>query len=281
MYARPYFTLMTVQTMPALSRRMLLRAVGACLVMNRFDAVVAADAPGNAKLAEAAGRGRRFLESLFDPTLELLPEYRGAKVYWLFHDNYLASKVLARANPALADKITAAIRGFGIDHSGKIETLFGEAKHPLPFRQYDLIEVRTIGEKVVKTEVVKETVLKDWREYADLLFLAAIAESDKERARQCLDDGLKLWDGTGFKDRAVGKQRQYATYKLALSLIAVARLDVKVGLQAAILEQLLALQGKDGGWITDFDERRKPVGLANVETTCLAILGLEASSGAK
>jgi hypothetical protein len=58
-------------------------------------------------------------------------------------------------------------------------------------------------------------------------------------------------------------------------------LDVKVGFQAAILEQLLALQGKDGGWITDFDERRKPVGLANVETTCLAILGLEASSGAK
>lgn len=251
--------------------------------MNRLGRVVGADAPGDAKLAEAAGRGRRFLESLFDPSLELLPEYRGAKVHWLYHDNYLASKVLAHSNPALADKITAAIRRFGIDHSGKIEILFGEAKQPLPFRQYDLIEVRTIGEKVekvVKTEVVKDAVLKDWREYADLLFLAAIAESDKAIARQHLDDGLKLWDGTGFKDRAAPKQ-QYATYKLALSLIAAVKLDVKFDFQPAILGQLLALQGKDGGWITDFDEARKPVGLANVETTCLTILGLEASSGAK
>ena len=248
-------------------------------MLGQLRVVLAADIPLDSKSAEAVKRGRRFLESLFDPGLALLPEFSGAKVYWLYHDNYLASKVLARSNPALADKITAAIRGFGIDHSGKIEILFAEAKQPLPFRQYELIEVRIVGEKIVRTEVVKEAVLKDWQEYADLLFLAAIAQRDKERARRNLDDGLKLWDGTGFKDRAAAKSRQYATYKLALSFIAAATLEVNA--QPAILEQLLALQAKDGGWITDYDERRKPVGVANVETTCLAILGLEASARAK
>jgi len=132
--------------------------------MERFCTGLFADVPGNAKLAEAADRGRRFLESLVDPALNLLPEYRRAKVYWLFHDNYLASKVLAKSNTDLAAKITAAIRRFGIDHSGKVEILFGESKQPLPFRQYELTEVGRIGEKIVRTEVVKDTVLKDWQE---------------------------------------------------------------------------------------------------------------------
>jgi hypothetical protein len=267
--------------MPPLSRRNLLRTIGAYVVLDRFGTGLLADVPANAKLAEAADRGRRFLESLVDPALDLLPEYRGAKVYWLYHDNYLASKVLAKSNPGLSDRITAAIRRFGIDHSGKIEILFGEAKQPLPFRQYELTEVRRIGEKIVRTEVVKDTVLQGWQEYADLLFLAAIAQADQDKARRHLDDGLKLWDGTGFNDRVAAKHDQYATYKLALSLIAAAQMGVKVGSRPAIIERLLALQAKAGGWITDFDEKGKPIGLANVETTCLAILGLDAVARTK
>ena len=247
-------------------------------MLGRLETALFADAAAAPKLAGHAGRGRRFLEALFDPALDLLPEYREAKVYWLFHDNYLAAKVLADSNPGLAERIRAAIRSFGIDHSGKIEILFGEAKRPppLPFRHYELTEVRRIGQKTVKTEVVKDPVLQGWREYADLLFLAAIAETDRDKARRHFDDGLKLWDGSGFADRAATQHHQYATYKLALSLIAAARLDVKMEARPAIVERLLALQGEDGGWITDFDEKHRPIGLANVETTCLAILGLDA-----
>ena len=238
---------------------------------------LAADALPKAGLPEATKRGRRFLEGLFDPVVNLLPEYRGAKVYWLFHDNYLAAKVLAHDNRDLAYKIRTAIRGFGVDHSGKIEILFAEAKHPLPFRQYDLQEVARIGSKVIKTEIVTDTVLQDWQEYADLLFLAAIAETDRTKAHQHLTDGLKLWDGTGFKDQAGGEDHHYATYKLALSLIASSRLKVKPEPRSAIIERLLALQAKDGGWITDYNSKRQPLGRANVETTCLAILGLNAA----
>ena len=63
-----------------------------------------------------------------------------------------------------------------------------------------------------------------------------------------------------------------------ISLIAATKLEVKSEPRSAVIERLLALQGKDGGWITDYDEQGKPVGLANVETTCLAILGLEAAA---
>ena len=40
---------------------------------------------------------KAFLVGLVDPELGLLPEYPAAKVYWLFHDNYLAAKVLEKA----------------------------------------------------------------------------------------------------------------------------------------------------------------------------------------
>ncbi len=264
--------------MTFLSRRQFVGSIGAAFCLwDQFSA----DLPTGAKLSEAADRGRRFLEALFDPAFDLLPEYRGASIYWLYHDNYLAAKVLADKNPDLARKIKAAIRSFDVDHSGKIEILFGEAKQPLPFRQYDLIEVRRINGKTIKTEVVKDTLLRGWETYADLQFMAAIAETDPQKARRHLDDGLKMWDGTGFDDPATKTLRRYATYKLALSLIAAARLKVTLDQRTAIVERLLAQQEKDGGWITDYDAQRKPVGLANVETTSLCIMALEAVANAE
>jgi hypothetical protein len=268
--------------MTHVTRRGFIKAIGvSCCALDCFSADVFAEIPASAKLSEAADRGRRFLEMLFDPELELLPEYRGAEVYWLFHDNYLAAKVLADTNQRLADKIKAAIQGFAVDHSGKIEILFGEARQPLPFRQYELTEVRRVKSKIVKTEIVKDTILKGWEDYADLLFMAAMAETDPQKARGRMDEGLRMWDGTGFNDRATETLRRYAAYKLALSLIAATRLKVTPDQRAVILGQLLSQQNKDGGWITDYDAERKPVGLANVETTCLAILALEAVAKAE
>jgi hypothetical protein len=264
---------------PPTSRRRLLGAVAASALFGPIAAIRCSLAADPIPATAAVARGRRFLEALFDPAFDLLPEYRGSDVYWLFHDNYLAAKVLGGSNPALAGKIGAAIRRFGGDRSGKIEILFGEARRPLPFRHYELTEVRRVGDKIVKTEVVKDEPLHGWEEYADLLFLAAIAEADHDTARRHFDDGLELWDGTGFRDRAATTLRLYSTYKLALSLIAAARLGVKPQSQPLIVRRLLDLQGEDGGWVTDSDERRRPVGVANVETTCLAILGLESVAG--
>jgi hypothetical protein len=118
----------------SLHRRTILQAsVGLVLAgLQRNPAM--GDEPDRPTPAIAAARGRKFLTSLFDPEVGLLPEFRGSKVYWLYHDNYLAAKVLAKAEPDMARKIRDAIEGFGVSGSGKIEILFGEAKEPLPFR---------------------------------------------------------------------------------------------------------------------------------------------------
>jgi hypothetical protein len=54
--------------------------------------------------------GHTFLTNLLDPALDLLPEYSGAKVYWLYHDNYLAAKLLEGPRTDLARRIRSARR---------------------------------------------------------------------------------------------------------------------------------------------------------------------------
>jgi hypothetical protein len=234
-------------------------------------------AQSEAESVEAIARGRAFLTNLLDAELNLLPEYKGAKVYWLFHDNYLAAKVLAGTNAKLADKITSAIHHEGVTNSGKIEIVFGEAEKPLPFRHYELKEVRRVDEKLIKTEIVTEKPMAGWEQYADLLLLASMAEKDKTRAREHWDAAIQMWDGKGFMDAATRHNRIYSTYKLGLALMAANHLSPKVAPPSGLKEKLFHLQDASGGWITDYNAAGEKIGVANVETTCLAILGLEAA----
>ena len=240
-----------------------------------------AEAIDRQKVTGAADRGRRFLASLFDPSVGLLPEFRGSKVYWLYHDNYLAAMVLEGGEPDLAGKIRDAIRGLGVTGSGKIEILFGEAKDPLPLRHHRLIEVKRVGGKVIKTELVGDRPNTDWQEYTDLLFLAAVAEAntDRDEAVRHFEAGLATWDGTGFKDKVNRNGGLYATYKLALALIAASRLNRHPKTEELLLNRLLAVQREDGGFVTDYDAQGRPVGQANVETTSLAVLALDGLAG--
>jgi len=230
----------------------------------------------NDEFAAEIRKGEEFLVHLFEPGLDLLPEYRGATVYWLYHDNYLAGKILQPSRPDLARKINTAIHRFGVTQSGKIELLFGEAKQPLPFRTYQLIEVTHISGKIIKTERVTNNPLKGWEAYADLLLMASIAEakSNPGAAKTNYDRALRLWDGHGFSDPAQKKSGLYATYKLALALIAANALGEPLPFRVEALDQLKRLQGPAGGWITDYTAAGKGHGLANVETTCLALLAL-------
>jgi hypothetical protein len=231
---------------------------------------------GSDAIPEAIRRGESFLTNLFNPTLDLLPEYKGAKVYWLYHDNYLAAKVLAVHHPKMSERIFAGIRREGVEGSGKIEILFGEAPSPLPFRQYELKDVRRAGERVIRTEAVTARPLGGWREYADLLLMAALAEQDAAAAREDWTAAMRMWDGRGFMDAATRHSRLYSTYKLALALLAARHLSPAPAVPPGLLEKLLNLQAPSGGWITDYDEAGEKRGLANVETTSLAILGLRA-----
>lgn len=229
--------------------------------------------------SDAIQKGRTFLVDLRDSDLGLLPEYRSASVYWLFHDNYLAAKVLAFSHPQIARSIMAAIHREGGDKSGKIELIFGESEKPLPFRQYRLVDVRRAANKLIRTEVATDRVLDGWEQYADLLLLACIAEGNRAVARQHWEAAIRLWDGKGFFDAAARHDQRYSTYKLGLALLAASRLSPAGKPPQGLLDKLLTLQDDSGGWITDYDATGKRVGLANVETTCLAILGIEAFTG--
>jgi hypothetical protein len=260
-----------------IDRRAALKTLAGSVFLRGVTCAGAQPSAGTAR-EDAAANGRRFLRGLLDPELNLLPEYRGARVYWLYHDNYLAAKALARTDPALANKITAAVNSYGVARSGKIEILFGEAKRPLPFRHPRVVQVKRAGDKVIQAEVAGEEVFQGWEEYADLCFLAAIASAgaDAKEARRHFEEGMRLWDGAGFKDRAAKKGGRYAVYKVALALLAARALKLRPVGQEALAERLLKQQGKDDGWVTDYDDKGAPLGRANVETTALAVLALDA-----
>jgi len=230
----------------------------------------------NSDIAQRIQRGESFLTSLFDTSLRLLPEYKGSTTYWLFHDNYLAAHLLANSRPDLSEQIRSSLQKLGATNSGKIEIVFDEAKKPLPFRTYVLTNVALVEGKTIRTELVTTNILSGWDQYADLLLLASVAQarSAPADARRDFDKATALWDQEGFQDPASRHGGRFATYKLALYLIAANRLGISPPHRVEVIERLLAMQTPDGGWITDY-KGGKPVGLANVETTCLALLALK------
>jgi hypothetical protein len=231
-------------------------------------------AEGN--IAQRIQRGESFLVNLFDESLQLLPEYKGSRTYWLFHDNYLAAHLLGRSHPDLSRRIRSSLIRFGVTNSGKIEIVFDEAEKPLPFRTYVLTNVALVEGKTIRTELVTTNVLAGWQQYADLLLLASLAQagSAPDDARRNFEKAAAMWNGEGFQDPASRRGGMYATYKMALFLIAADRLNISPPNRADVIARLLAMQTSEGGWITDYKEG-KPVGLANVETTCLALLALK------
>jgi hypothetical protein len=182
---------------------------------------------------------------------------------------------LKQSHTAMSEAIAGAIRKHHVTGSGKIEIVLGEAKAPLPFRRYELVEVTRIGQRIIKSERVTAELLRDWEGYADLLLMASIAEPELAKARAHFDAARKMWDGRGFADVVVAKTRQYATYKLALALRAAKLRGFDLPEAGAIRQQLLARQNVDGGFITDYSAEGKNLGMANVETTSLAVLALE------
>jgi hypothetical protein len=225
--------------------------------------------------SQQIARAESFLTNLFDPQLDLLPEFQSSRTYWLFHDNYLAAHLLEPSRPDLSRRIRTSLVKQGITNSGKIEILFGEARHPLPFRNYLLTNVTVIEGKTIRTEIVTTNIFAGWQEYADLLLLASIAEatSNVSAARTHFDRAERMWDGKGFHDAATRHSGIHSTYKLALYLVAASRLKIPSAHREVALDRLLSLQSPSGGWITDYKDN-KPHGLANVETTCLALLAL-------
>ena len=148
---------------------------------------------------------------------------------------------------------------------------------PSPF-EYLLTDVRKLGKKTIRTERVTKKEMQGWEAYADLRFFAAIAlaKSSPAKALQEWKAGMKMWDETGFNDAVVPSAKRYATYKLSLAILAAKRIGQLDKIPNALIKRLKSMQNKAGGWVTDYKPDGTPIGFANVETTSLAILSLEA-----
>lgn len=255
------------------------------VVMFGADAIESSLEDRPEKILVATSAGRSFLVRLFDEELHLLPEFHGHHVYWLFHDNYLAVKVLAKSHPKMAKQIVDSIRQHGERRSGKIEILFGESEEPLPFRRFQLVDVKHVSGKLLRTERVTDARMAGWQAYADLLFLAAIAEKDPSRAEQNFAQGIAMWDDKGISDAATKAHGIYPTYKLALAILAAKKLgpDAMKRIPSELIAKLQSMQATEGhakgGWVTDYKPDGTPIGKANVETSCMAIMALESLGG--
>jgi hypothetical protein len=93
-----------------MKRRDFLQRTALLILADRLGRRVHAASDSNDGFLAAASKDREFLVNFLDPTLGLLPEYRRAKVYWLYHDNYVAAKTLRASHPQLSGRIEKAIK---------------------------------------------------------------------------------------------------------------------------------------------------------------------------
>lgn len=128
-----------------------------------------------------------------------------------------------------------------------------------------------------------------WSDYSDEMALEAIfwLEKSKSRLGKILHrkKAEELWKqlrsrydtSKGIlkmdKADAGGKSPLYSVYKLALFGLLAKKVDDQ-GILAKVQQTLRDWQHKDGGWETDRTVELAPHGVANLETTALAILVL-------
>lgn len=222
-------------------------------------------------MLRAVELGAAFLQAQYVPDLGLLREspVTAPDVHWLTTDNRLAVWALDAAGAAdLARSLEATLAQHAAAPHGLIEALAGATV---------LWPPRTPVQREIAPGVKAETrtgdaAMLDWIDYADLALYGALNAAnrgDNDAARRVYDDALRMFDGRGFRDKAF--DGRYTTYKLALAQIAAHRIGVTP--DAALLTQLLAQQGADGGFIAHYTAG-EPVGDANTETTAYALLAL-------
>ena len=225
---------------------------------------------GRATPAEAA---LAFLHSQYNSSLRLLRESPvvAPHRHWLATDNRLALYALDAAGDELAPVLAESLAAYGAMPHGLIEALTGETID-WPPRTHTHTELLP---GVWNEERVTGVPMLDWETYADLTLYVALDAWNRGNAQEAHEryaTALALFDGTGFDDAAT--DTHYATYKLALALLAGKRLNESA--RPDLLAILLAKQDATGGFVTLYNRQGVPEGDANTETTAYALLALTA-----
>jgi hypothetical protein len=230
----------------------------------------------------------KYLINSYNSTLGLCYLYPGSDVYWVCHDNILASCVLEQWNKTVAGNITKTVRSiaqtYGLNTSEdglpldcKMEALLG---YEVPFLLSDT-ESMTLNSSyygsVLNTEITMPNSYLNITAYADTLCYASLVEWRNENysgADFYFQQAKAMWDGKGFKDTVAAQNGYYATYKLGLFYMTSQVLGLDFDFKRELVDTVWACQLLNGGFKTDYYE----IGSfpnnskTNTETTSIILL---------
>jgi len=230
-----------------------------------------------------------YLVNSYNSTLGLCyvhPEEKN--VYWVTHDNVLASYVLQNWNRKIADNITETVRRIARDYNLTIsqvgipldtraEILLGyNTEHFFNETENETLNDSYYG-SILMTERATNEILKDFENYMDLLCYASLVEWRNENytgADYYYEEAKKMWDGNGFADEAFHTHNYYATYKLGLFYFINKMLGKgSFEFEKELIQQVWQCQDNNGGFKTDYcGDGSFPPCYTNTETTSIILL---------
>jgi hypothetical protein len=228
------------------------------------------------------------LLSSYNSTLGLCFEHPGSDVYWISHDNVLASYALQNWNRTIADNITETVKRLAKDYNlttspigipldTRAEILLGYNAEFL-INQTELVTLNSsYYGSVLNTEEANNNILPDFENYADLLCYSALIEwrkGNNSGADHYYEEVKAMWDGNGFNDTVAKLRGYYATYKLGLFYLASRTLGKIFSFEKDLIERISRCQLISGGFITDYyGDGSFPSGsTTNTETASVMLL---------
>ncbi len=231
----------------------------------------------------------QYLVNSYNATLGLCyvnPEEKN--VYWVSHDNVLASHALQKWNREIADNITENIKRIAREYN-LTTSLVGipldtRAEIPLGYNvnHFNVTDLITLNASYygseLRSEVATNETLTEFENYADLLCYASLVkwrEQNYTGADYYYQKFKAMWDGNGFNDNAFDYYGYYATYKLGLFYLVNKMLGKgSFYFEKELTNRIWKCQDSNGGFKTDYYGNGSfPFGCkTNTETTSIILI---------
>lgn len=228
----------------------------------------------------------QYFHSVFDDEIGLMLEAPQVKPdwFWVYIDNWLVYHTIRKSAFLTEGEFLKKLRAgldrhkFKVDHN-RVEVLWGKIVSEMWLKPLKTVIKEYEGRKVW-TEYCYSYPIEEWTQYADLCFLASINYVNMGKWFQAywyFWRGRWMWDGTGFNDIITKEVGYYATYKLALYLIASKKVRDFIGVHSQAKEIIGKMQAESGGIYTDYTKdftTPHPEVDTNTETTAFCLSAL-------
>jgi hypothetical protein len=221
-----------------------------------------------------------YLASNYNASMELIAEMPSHERYYLYSDNYLAVLVSPRDcnDPRLARSINETPSRYDASKIPNQFMVFSCRQYLNGAKDFNLSDH-------IWTTINNQSGTPLSESYPDIAFPQAYYDKtcvgNIPAAFAAFKTGANEYNGIGSNDTAfrTGQDRGvYQTYKLALYIFAARLLNQGAPLSA--LANLMRTRALSGGFYTGCDASFSNVGtFTNTETTCLAIMAMEAVFG--